>query len=118
MASPSSPPPVSAYAYVSLGFEFLAAFAMFSLGGWGLDAWLGTLPIFLIVGLFAGFAGGLWHILRRSAALGSAYEEQIKREAEPAPESLTERMARVEKELGETETRLQRFFDDRKDDRS
>ncbi len=110
-----NPPPVSAYAYVSLGFEFLAAFAMFSLAGWGLDAWLDTLPVFLIIGLFSGFAGGIWHILRRSTALGAAYEEQLKREAQPAEESLSERMARVEKELGETETRLQRFFDDRKD---
>lgn len=118
MDRPPRPPPVNAYAYVSLGFEFLAAFGMFSLGGWALDMWLGSLPIFLIVGLFAGFGGGLWHILRRSAALGSAYEEQLKHEAQAPPESLAERMTRVEKELGETETRLQRFFDDRKDDPS
>lgn len=43
------------YAYVAAGFTFAAAILLFGAGGWVLDGWLGTRPLFAIVG---GFAGG------------------------------------------------------------
>ena len=38
------------------------------LGGYGLDFWLHTSPIFLIAGFFLGFAGGVYALVRKSQA--------------------------------------------------
>jgi F0F1-type ATP synthase assembly protein I len=46
------------YAYVGAGFAFAFAILLFGAGGWALDGWLHTRPLFAIVGaLFGGFAG-------------------------------------------------------------
>lgn len=46
------------YAYVGVGFTFAFAILLFGAGGWVLDGWLGTRPLFAIVlGLLGGFAG-------------------------------------------------------------
>lgn len=46
------------YAYVGVGFAFAFAILLFGAGGWVLDGWLHTRPLFAIVGaLFGGFAG-------------------------------------------------------------
>ena len=46
------------YAYVGAGFAFAFAILLFGAGGWVLDGWLHTRPLFAIVGaLFGGFAG-------------------------------------------------------------
>lgn len=46
------------YAYVGLGFTFAFAILLFGAGGWVLDGWLGTRPLFAILGgLLGGFAG-------------------------------------------------------------
>jgi F0F1-type ATP synthase assembly protein I len=34
------------------------------------DTWLGTLPLFLLVGLVLGFAGGLFYLYRALGTLG------------------------------------------------
>ena len=34
-------------------------------GGYGLDRWLGTSPLFLIAGFFIGFAAGLYNLMRQ-----------------------------------------------------
>jgi hypothetical protein len=38
--------------------------ALPSLGGYWLDRWLGTLPIFLILGAVVGFAVGMLHLMQ------------------------------------------------------
>lgn len=46
------------YAYVGAGFSFAFAILLFGAGGWVLDGWLHTRPLFAIVGaLFGGFVG-------------------------------------------------------------
>lgn len=46
------------YAYVGAGFTFAFAILLFGAGGWALDGWLGTRPLFAVIGaLFGGFAG-------------------------------------------------------------
>ena len=46
------------YAYVGAGFSFAFAILLFGAGGWVLDGWLHTRPLFAIVGgLLGGFAG-------------------------------------------------------------
>jgi ATP synthase protein I len=46
------------YAYVGAGFAFAFAILLFGAGGWALDGWLHTRPLFAIVGaLLGGFAG-------------------------------------------------------------
>jgi F0F1-type ATP synthase assembly protein I len=46
------------YGYVGLGFSFAIAILLFGAGGWVLDGWLHTRPLFFIVGaMLGGFAG-------------------------------------------------------------
>ena len=46
------------YAYVGMGFSLAFAMLLFGAGGWVLDGWLGTRPLFAIIGaLLGGFAG-------------------------------------------------------------
>jgi F0F1-type ATP synthase assembly protein I len=41
-----------------------------TLGGFALDRWLGTLPIFLLIGAVLGFALGLLHLLKLASPRG------------------------------------------------
>ena len=42
------------YRYVGLGCTFAGGIVVFLAGGWGLDRWLGTTPLFTLVGMLAG----------------------------------------------------------------
>jgi F0F1-type ATP synthase assembly protein I len=42
------------YKYVSLGMTFAGGIVFFLALGFGLDRWLGTTPIFILVGTFLG----------------------------------------------------------------
>jgi hypothetical protein len=53
----------------SIGLEM----ALPALGGYGLDRWLGTLPVFLVVGLLVGFAVGMTHLMRLAKSDGPRY---------------------------------------------
>ena len=48
------------YKMAGIGFEFVAAIAVFGGVGYFLDGRLGTSPWLLIVGFGLGFASGLW----------------------------------------------------------
>ena len=48
------------------GVEFAVALGLGAAGGYGLDRWLGTSPWLLIVGVFLGFAVGLFILVRAS----------------------------------------------------
>jgi F0F1-type ATP synthase assembly protein I len=60
------------YAYVGAGFAFAFAILLFGAGGWVLDGWVGTRPLFAILGgLLGGFAGFMSiyvRVLRDTAA--------------------------------------------------
>ena len=47
---------------VGIGFTLVAILALLSGIGFLVDRLLGTIPLFLLVGLFAGFAGGLYYV--------------------------------------------------------
>jgi hypothetical protein len=56
--------------YGTAGVEFIFTFGFFLAGGWLVDDWLGTRPAFLLLGAVAGFAGGLWRLIRTARPAG------------------------------------------------
>jgi ATP synthase protein I len=48
--------------FIILGFTFILILGILTTVGFFLDRLLGTLPLFLLVGLGVGFAGGLYYI--------------------------------------------------------
>lgn len=104
-------------AYLSLGFEFLGAFLMFAGFGYFLDYMLtesGRPGFGLIIGLFLGFGGGIWHLIRRTNEL-QAWEEAYaaeRREAEqagtitPTTEDIHIRMQRVQRGVDSVHRKL------------
>ena len=54
-----------AYRYSGLGCMFAAAVMVFLAGGWLLDRWLGTLPVFMTLGALVGAAMATFSIWRR-----------------------------------------------------
>ena len=53
-----------------VGFAFILTLGIFTVIGFFADRLLGTLPLFLIVGLGLGFAGGLYYVYRALKTLG------------------------------------------------
>ena len=53
------------YRYSGIGFQFAAVVGAFSLGGHWLDGRLGTSPWILLLGVFTGFALGLYSLLSK-----------------------------------------------------
>ena len=53
------------YEYVAVGFTFAFAILAFGALGWLVDGWLHTLPLFAIIGAFAGGFGGFMNIYYR-----------------------------------------------------
>ncbi len=54
--------------------------------GYGLDHWLGTRPVFTIVGAALGMAGGLWHLIRLAGELsGKSDKGRDRKEDQPPP---------------------------------
>ncbi len=62
------------YEYFGMALNFTVAILLFGAGGWFLDGWLHTLPLFAIVGAFVGgFAGFMsiyYRVKRDTAAKG------------------------------------------------
>ena len=48
--------------FIGLGFAFILLLGVFTTGGFFVDRLLGTLPLFLLLGLGIGFAGGLYYV--------------------------------------------------------
>lgn len=62
----------SGYArFFGIGFTFVAITAALCVAGYFLDRALGTLPLFLLLGLGIGFAGGLYYVYVALKRLGS-----------------------------------------------
>lgn len=55
----------SAATYAGFGIQFLVAILVFAYAGSWVDKHLGTGPLFLIVGVFAGAAGTFYSMYRR-----------------------------------------------------
>src|SRR2546430_5944195 len=53
------------YSYVALGFSFAFAILAFGALGWVVDGWLGTRPLFALVGAGVGGFGGVMEIYYR-----------------------------------------------------
>ncbi len=54
-----------------VGFAFILVLGVLTAIGYFVDRLLGTLPLFLIVGLGLGFAGGLYYVYRALKTLGN-----------------------------------------------
>jgi ATP synthase protein I len=48
----------------SIGFSFVLALVFGFAGGYVLDGWLGTSPLFLFIGFFMGLAAGILNVYR------------------------------------------------------
>ncbi len=48
--------------FFGLGFAFIMTLGVLTVAGYFLDRALGTLPLFLLIGLASGFAGGLYYV--------------------------------------------------------
>ena len=48
--------------FFGLGFAFIVTLGVLTTAGFFVDKLLGTLPLFLLVGLAIGFAGGLYYV--------------------------------------------------------
>lgn len=55
---------------LSLGLELAVAVAMGTLGGIGIDSWLNTAPLFLLLGFALGLGVGFWNLYRVSLGMG------------------------------------------------
>ena len=53
-----------------VGFTFIVVLGVLSAGGYFVDKLLGTLPLFLLVGLGLGFAGTLYYVYLELKKLG------------------------------------------------
>ena len=56
--------------YIGLGFAFVLILGVLTGGGFFVDGALGTLPLFLLVGLGIGFAAGLYYVYKSLEDLG------------------------------------------------
>lgn len=50
--------------FLGLGFTLIVIFALPTVVGFFVDKLAGTLPLFLLIGLALGFAGGLFYVYR------------------------------------------------------
>jgi ATP synthase protein I len=56
--------------FIGLGFAFLALLVVLAVAGLLVDRLLGTLPLFLLLGLGLGFAGALYRVYLALKKLG------------------------------------------------
>ena len=56
--------------FVGVGFTLLLIFGLPTVVGFFLDRLAGTLPLFLLIGLAAGFVGGMIYVYRALQNLG------------------------------------------------
>lgn len=61
--------------HAGVGAQFAATLVIMTLGGLWLDKRLGTVPLFLILGMLAGFLGATLALLRQVSPAGKAGPE-------------------------------------------
>ncbi|EOQ89610.1 putative F0F1-ATPase subunit [Leptospira yanagawae serovar Saopaulo str. Sao Paulo = ATCC 700523] len=67
---PENPPPKkgdkSPMAMAGAGFEFVSSITLFVLGGYYLDGYLKSEPLWLLVGFFLGFIFAFYSLIKRA----------------------------------------------------
>ena len=71
--------------YIGLGAQFALTMAFFTLGGYGLDYWLGTTPWLTICGAFLGMAALFIQLFRVAGSLGSGTKTSREKPERPSP---------------------------------
>ncbi|AHY46870.1 Putative F0F1-ATPase subunit (ATPase_gene1) [Rubrobacter radiotolerans] len=56
--------------FAGIGFAFVALISAFTVGGYFIDRWAGTMPLFVLVGLVLGFAAALYYLFVKLKELG------------------------------------------------
>src|SRR5256885_13328468 len=88
------------YSYVALGFSFAFAILAFGALGWLVDGWLGTRPLFALVGAGVGGVGGLLHlhypVQDPTQQMGGGRAAGDRRRADVAAPGLAEWLASVD----------------------
>ena len=56
--------------FFHVGFAFMFIIAAFTAGGYLLDRLVGTLPLFLLLGMLVGFAGALYYLFVTLGKIG------------------------------------------------
>ncbi len=83
--SPDQEPPSLARAagqYLGWGLQWALATALFLFLGWLVDGWLGTKPLFTIVGAFVGAGAGFYSLYHHLVMAQRAEDERRKRRRE------------------------------------
>lgn len=65
---PKRPPLADAAPFLGHGLTWALSTALFLFLGWKLDGWLGTLPLFTILGAFVGAGAGFYSLYRHVVA--------------------------------------------------
>ena len=68
--------------YSTVGMEFIIIVGLFIGGGLWLDKRLGLMPLFTLIGSVAGFAGGLYRLIRRVKEIGDKVQPEDKGEGD------------------------------------
>jgi len=63
----------------AVGIAFVLAVVIGFLAGYGLDAWLGTSPLFTILFFFVGVAAGVLNVIRTAAGVTRNQDKQAGR---------------------------------------
>jgi len=58
----SGPQLVNAAQFLGYGLTWTMSTGLFLVAGWAVDRWLGTMPVFLIVGAFVGAGAGFYSL--------------------------------------------------------
>ena len=98
--TPTAPKGPGGGAYANFGLQFVVALLFFLWLGQWVDRRLGTAPVFLLIGVFAG-AGGSFYAMYRKLMAAQEREEQAVREAKLAAAAESARDAQVRRDLGE-----------------
>ena len=56
--------------FFHIGFAFMFIIAVFTVGGYGLDWLIGTLPLFLLLGMLVGFGAALFYLFTALKQVG------------------------------------------------
>jgi F0F1-type ATP synthase assembly protein I len=56
--------------FAGLGFTFVFLIGVFIVGGYGLDRLVGTVPLFVLLGMVVGFAVALFYLFVKMKELG------------------------------------------------
>jgi F0F1-type ATP synthase assembly protein I len=80
MREQKAPQNVEIARYLGLGLTWALSTALFLYLGSLVDGWLGSTPVFTLIGAFVGAAAGFYHLYREATAATRGHDQQ-----EPKP---------------------------------